>query len=197
MDSLLSRADDRRRTAHRILSELRLIERWSVYGKPMVVGAVAYGLVVAPDLDMEIYCDTLRIEDGFDILRACALHPRIHTARFANELAGPDQGLYWQLRYRLDDSQEWKVDMWSLPMAHPGPSSSALVEPMQRELTDETRRAILEIKEWLSGEPGMRCPSIYVYQAVLKDGIRTVEQFHQWREGNPTDGLTSWKPGGV
>ncbi len=90
----LARAAQRLQVAYDILDRLQLFERWRPFGNPILVGAVAYELVVAPDIDMEIYCDEPRIEDGFTVLRACALQPGTRQARFANELDGPDLGLY-------------------------------------------------------------------------------------------------------
>jgi len=195
MDTTLTRAIDRLHVAQHILAQLQLMERWSAIGNPVLVGAVAYGLVVAPDIDMEIFCDRPKIEDGFEVLRACALHPRVRKARFANELNGPDMGLYWQLRYLHEDGQEWKIDMWSMQHDHPGPTSTALVEPMKQVLTEETRQTILELKAQILLDPPLQCGSIHIYRAVLDDGIRNLEQFKIWLEHHQTDGLTTWKPG--
>jgi hypothetical protein len=194
MDTALSRVADRLRIAQHILADLQLIERWHTFGKPIIVGAVAYGLVVAPDIDIEIFCDEPKIRDGFAVLRDCALHPRVRKARFANELDGPDQGLYWQLRYQYGNGQEWKIDMWSVRHSHPGPCSATLVDPMKQALTDETRRIILEIKEQILLDATFHCASIHIYRAVLDDGIRNVEQFRMWLERNPATGLVTWTP---
>lgn len=171
------------------------MERWRPFGRPVLVGAAAYGLLAAPDIDLEVYCAEPRIEDGFAVLRACSLDPRVREARFANELNGPDQGLYWQIRYRHESGQVWKIDMWAVRHDHPGPTSLALVEPMKRVLTAETRQAILEIKEAILLDPGWKCPSIHVYRAVLDDGIRSLEGFRVWLDRHETDGLANWKPG--
>ena len=194
MDTALSRATEKLRIAQYILADLQLIERWHVFGKPIVVGAVAYGLVVAPDIDMEIFCDEPKIQDGFEVLRACSLHPRVRKARFANQLDEPDQGLYWQLRYRHETGQEWKIDMWSMRHDHPGPNAAALVEPMNQALTDETRQVILELKEQTLLDATLQRGSIHIYRAVLDDDIRNVKEFRMWLERNPTDGLITWRP---
>ena len=47
---------------------------------------------------MEIFCPDLRIEDGFEIIRSCALHPRVTKVRFWNALGPPHHGLYWTVR---------------------------------------------------------------------------------------------------
>jgi hypothetical protein len=143
---------------------------------------------------MEIYCDEPHIEDGFTVLRACALQPGTRKVRFANELDGPDQGLYWQVRYRHETGQEWKIDMWSVRHDHPGPTSASLVEPMKQALTDETRQAILEIKEGLLLDPAVPCGSIHIYRAVLGAGVRTLSGFKAWLADNRMDGLIDWKP---
>jgi hypothetical protein len=194
-DNALTRADNRLHIAQHILAQLHLVERWRAFGDPVLVGAVAYGLVVAPDIDMEIYCDEPKIEDGFAVLEACALHPRVRKARFANKLEGPDMGLYWQLRYLHEDGQEWKVDMWSVRRDHPGPLSVDLIAPMKQALTAETRRTILELKEQLLLDPTLQCGSIHLYRAVLDDGIRSIDQLKNWLEHNEVDRLTAWQPG--
>ncbi|MDP9382963.1 MAG: hypothetical protein M3Q29_23070 [Chloroflexota bacterium] len=129
---------------------------------------MAYGLVVAPDIDMEIYCEWPRVENGFAIVSQLALDPSVWKVRFSNELEGPDRGLYWQLRYRDPESEArevWKIDMWLLGEDHPGPRSAGLVQPMREVLTPERRAAIL----W-------------------------VEEFEEWFVGHGPLGLSTWRP---
>lgn len=195
-DPVLERAETRRQTALGILIELDLAALWQQRGgAPCVVGAVAYGLVVAADLDLEVFFPGApTVEDGFAVLAACARNPRVVKARFSNRLAEDDQGLYWQLRLRGPDGAEWKVDMWSARADHPGPLARDLVEPMRRCLNAKTRRAILEIKEHLLGAPEPPPASIRVYQAVLDGGVRTPEEFRRWMIDHPAAGLTRWHP---
>ncbi len=181
--------------AHEILTRLQLFERWQVFGTPVLVGAVAYGLAMAPDIDMEIYCDVPRIEDGFVVLRDCALHPNVCKARFGNYLNEADEGLYWRLIYRTGDGTDWKIDMWSLRRDHPGPCAAQLVEPLRQALTPGTRRAILELKALVQDEFAPRHPSIDIYRAVIDGGVRTSAQLETWLERHPRDFLTFWKPG--
>jgi len=194
MEPIVARAAERLAMAKHILTQLQLIEHWSRFGNPVIVGAVAYGLVVAPDIDIEIFCETPAIPDGFAVLQACALHPRVSKAQFANKLAKPDQGLYWQLRYLGEDGQTWNLDMWSLRHDHPGPYAAALVAPMKQALNDEARHAILTIKEQVLSDISLHCGSINIYRAVLDDGIRTTEQFRLWLDQHQTSELLSWKP---
>jgi hypothetical protein len=180
--------------AERILRELRLIERWQCYGRPVVVGAVAYDLVVSPDVDMEIYCPDPKIEHGFEVLGACALHPGVIGAKFVNALAQRDKALYWQLRFVDDADLEWKIDMWSAPRDYDLPRSEFLIEPMKRALSPAIRAVILDLKEARAADKSLVCPSIDLYRAVLEDGVRTVDALKVWLGCHKTGELTDWRP---
>jgi hypothetical protein len=194
VSDVLTRATTRRQTAEHILADLALLERWDAYGRAVVVGAVAYDLVVSPDIDLEIYCPELRIEHGFVILTACALHPCVTHARFANHLRDRDRALFWQLRYRHEDGCVWTVDMWSASADYALPRAENLVEPLRAALCQETRAAILRLKEHRTRDPALECPSIDLYRAVLDDGVRNVEQLRRWLEEHQTGELSDWKP---
>lgn len=194
MDSgeLLRRQAERQGAAAAILSRLDLMARWSQVGSPKLVGAAAYGLMVARDIDIEIYCDSPAVDPGFEIVSELARQDAVWKIRFSNELGRPDQGLYWQIRYRATEPKVWKIDMWLLGHDHPGPRSLDLVEPMRRVLTDETRAAILAIKETLLGETDVH--AIEIYEAVLDYGARSVDEFRAWQRRRKPGGLTSWRP---
>jgi len=182
--------------AEGIVADLDLVRQWQRFGRPVLVGAVAYDLLVDPDIDMEIYCSDLKIEHGFAVLGECALNQRVAKARFADELAGRDKALYWQLRYRHDDGTEWKIDMWSAPNDYDLPRGEHLVEPMRAALTRETRSVILELKELRAQDVSLRCPSVDLYRAVLDDNVRTPEQLRTWLESHETGRLSDWTPKG-
>ena len=194
MTDLLERATQRRQIALHILKELSLLDRWSAFGRPVLVGAVAYDLVVSPDIDCEIYCPELRIEDGFRVLSACAQHPSVTQAYFSNHLSGPDKALYWRLHYRDTNDEIWKIDMWSAHEDYDLPRSEHLVEPLRRVLTPATRAIILTLKERRQINPVLDCPSINLYRAVLEDGVRTEEELQQWIRAHPHSGLSLWRP---
>ena len=194
MTDVIELAADRKMVAESILADLDLVRKWERFGRPVLVGAFAYDLLVDPDIDMEIYCPDLRIEHGFQILGECALNHRVTKARFSNELAGRDKALYWQLRYRQNDGREWKIDMWSAPEDYDLPRSEHLVEPMRACLTPETRRAILELKELREHNSSVQCSSIDLYRAVLDDSVRTSRDLSAWLESHETGKLTDWKP---
>ncbi|MDB4895570.1 MAG: hypothetical protein JWN15_1832 [Firmicutes bacterium] len=54
-----------------------MMERWSEIGHPVLIGATAYDLMVAPDIDIEIFRSQPTLQDAFMVLSAYAGHPRI------------------------------------------------------------------------------------------------------------------------
>lgn len=194
MDDLLLRAEHRRERALRIIQELGLLRRWSRRGSPVIVGAIRHGLVVALDIDMEVYSEHPRIEHGFEVMSEVARLPGVWKIRFTNQLDDDDDpGLYWQIRYRDQEGEVWNVDSWLLGHDHPyAHGAERFADAMAKALTDETRRAILEIKESLQGEEVVR--GIDIYRAVLEGGVRSPSEFRCWVAEHRSSGLVLWMP---
>ncbi|MGW1835436.1 hypothetical protein [Streptomyces sp. NPDC002067] len=187
------RAVRRRTAALDVLGTLGLLDRWRPLGRPVLVGSVALDLVVEPDIDLEIYSPAPSVARGFAALTPCAELPGVRRLRFTNALDLSDQGLYWRLDYEADSGDTWQIDMWWLADDHPGPRAADLVGPLRAALTEETRDAILTIKEAAAAE-GEPLPGIWVYRAVVADGVRGYPAFTAWRARTATDRLTSWRP---
>jgi hypothetical protein len=194
-DDLFHRADERREKALALIEDLELVRRWSEVGRVELVGAVVYDLVVSADIDMEVFTHgTPRIRDGFRVLAELAEHPRVTKARFRNALGSADQGLYWQLRCRDDEGDEWKVDIWTLDEDHPGPLSTSLVEPMRAAVGVEQRTHILTLKEARIAGAMRGVASIDIYRAVLDGGVTTPEELQSFLGPDYTPSLTPWLP---
>ncbi|PWV94513.1 hypothetical protein DFQ01_13078 [Paenibacillus cellulosilyticus] len=192
--TIVEQADRTKETAHQILRELQLLERWREVGEPIVVGATAYELMISPDIDMEIYCDLPKASVGFQVLAQCVEHPNVTSAKYVNLLDTEDQGIYYQMKYRHEDGIEWKLDMWLMAHDHPGPCARDLVEPLKAALTDDKRHAILDIKQHIQQTPGLQAPSIQIYEAVIDWDVRNIDQFLSWQAEHGVEGLTHWKP---
>ena len=128
------------------------------------------------------------------MLGECARHSLVVGAGFLNALAGPDKALYWKLRVKDRDGEEWKIDMWSAPEDYDLPRSEDFVAPMCAALTPETRAAILRLKEMRRCDETIRCLSIDLYRAVIEDGVRSPDELRHWLGSHETGALTGWKP---
>lgn len=194
MRDVIELAAIRRKVAEKILTDLDLFRKWERFGRPVMVGAFAYDLLLDPDIDMEIYCSDLRIEHGFQVLSECALNQRVTKVRFFNELTGRDKALYWQICYKENNGTEWKIDMWSAPKDYDLPRAEHLIEPIRASLTPETRRIILELKAQRLIDSSLRCPSVDLYRAVLDDDVRTSDDLRTWLASHETGKLSDWRP---
>ncbi|WP_018348705.1 hypothetical protein [Longispora albida] len=171
------------RAADAVVADLGLAELLRAAGDPVRVGSSALGLMVARDIDITVVCP--RLDEGVartvvNIGADLGLHPRVREVRFRDDTGvwntDPDypDGLYLGPAYRAPGGADWTLDIWFVDEPHRQPDLRH-VRDLPPRLTDETRRAILEIKRaW----PGM---SSDVYLAVLDDGVRTAGQFEAWR----------------
>jgi hypothetical protein len=190
-DGLLHRQQRRQADAYTVIDTLDVLERWRRFGVPFLCGAVAHGLLVAPDIDVEIFGHP-RASAGFALVSEWADDPAVRRVLFINALDGDDAGLGWEIRYRLRDV-DWSVQMWLLPVDYSGPRSAALVEAMRDALDRTARCAVLRIKEALVRRAGAY-RSIDDYRAVLDDGVKDLDEYDEWCRLHSSTGLISWKP---
>jgi hypothetical protein len=94
----------------------------------------------------------------------------------------PD-GLFLQVRYRSPRPRDWGLDLWFVDQPQRQPDLTHLRTLLPR-LTDETREAILRIKEEWTPRPeyGRSVNGTLIYEAVLDGGVRTLPDFAEWLE---------------
>jgi len=177
-----------------VIENLNLMSFWKeAGGDPYLVGALAYDLALLPDIDIEIFCEIPRIDDGFRILNVCAHQPGCLRTHFSNKLDEPDQGYYWQVRYQQPNGHLWNVDMWSMRFDHPGPTSRDMIKPMQQALDRDKRQTILTLKHAVKDDPNVTCPSIFLYQAVLADSVHNYDELLDWLSKHCVEGINDWR----
>jgi len=185
---LLARQDALPAEARAVLADLDLVRLLEPVGRPVVVGSATLGLMAWRDIDFNVMCDELDIDRIFTAVRPLAANPGIYRLRFANE-HGPfnstgrpeDDGYYWGVHYFTGGTlagDRWKIDVWFLPEGSPRPEF-ILIERCRRELTPETRLAILRVKNAWYEQPAYRHTvlSVDIYDAVLDHGVRIPAEF--------------------
>ena len=178
-----------------IVNETGVIDIWRGIGAEVnPVGSFAMGLMIKhQDIDMHIYTDPFSIEDSFKAAGRLAEVPGIQDMTYTNGLEMEDRCLEWHAHYRAENG-----DMWKMDMIHIRKDSryvgyfEQVVERVKAVLTDETRHAILTIKQALPDEEGVM--GIRIYRAVLEGDARDLAGFRQWELGHPMNGIEHWMP---
>ena len=183
--ALLSRATALQLEANTVVQTLDLQARLERLGSPEVVGSVVSGLMVWRDIDFSVGCPRLTLVQAWDALRPLLINPQVSRLDYRNQTGErsptedpADQRLYVVLHYESEPGTEWKIDLslWTVE-APAGPG--ALLADLQRRLTDETRLAILWIKDVWHRLPVYpeEIGGFEVYDAVLNHGVRAPEEF--------------------
>ncbi len=199
MNPLLSRARRRQDRAMQVIDDLDLLHLWARFGKPVVVGSVRHGLVVEPDIDIEVYSDNPRIDEGLSVMAQVVTSPNVVAVIFRNDHDTRGKWLYWEVQYRDDDEKTWTIETFHCgpgdPYAH---FSERLAEGMKRIMTEKHRLAILGIKESLCDRGVMRkYRSFDIYRAVMEAGVDSLNEFLGWIETGKAVGISDWVPGGA
>lgn len=195
MDPILAYAAANQAQARTVVRDSGLEVAWrSVGAEPRLVGSLRTGLLMKHrDIDFHIYSSPLRLGDSFAAIARMAENPRIRRIEFANLLDAPDQCLEWHAWYACDDGELWQLDMMHLPVgsAYDG-YFERVADRIAAVLTDETRHAILQLKYETPEEE--KIMGIEYCMAVLRDGVRSYDQFLSWRKAHPAQGIVEWMP---
>ena len=191
MSTLEERAEARRLRALELLAELRVLEHLSELGTVEVTGAVAHGLVVARDIDVDVTAAVLDAPGCIAVVGELAADPRVVRIVYTNAT----ERFGW-LSFDIvcaDGGERWTIELY---VNGPGASflgwTSELASVLSRVLTPEQRHAILELKEELADDPQYR--SMDVYRAVVDDGVRGLDAFVAWRSEHGSEELARWLP---
>jgi hypothetical protein len=195
MHPLLDKAARLSARARQIVRELKIVENWEAVGaRAELVGSLRTGLLIHnQDVDFHVYSQPLVISDGFRAVGRIASHPHIRSVSYSNLLEAEDRCLEWHATYSPNAEESWQIDMIHI---HPESPYVGVFEDVadriQRALSPETRCAILAIKDAVPA--GQKVMGIRVYQAVIRDGVRTYAEFCEWDARNPSAGIITWAP---
>ncbi|MFJ6268314.1 hypothetical protein ACIQ1D_11350 [Lysinibacillus xylanilyticus] len=191
----LERAAKRKLQAEKILDELQLIQKWNTVGNCFIVGAAAYDLIVTPDIDIETFCKVPNPQIIMSELALLTLNKNVIELKYRDYTSTDFNGHYFKLIYQ-SEGIDWNIDMWLFSNERSGALSRDLVQFMKDNLTEETRKAILEIKEALL-ELNEKYSSIFIYQAVLEYGVKHIDGFLAWTKNHNTTVPFHWQPNSI
>lgn len=195
MSAYAERAAENTRRAQQIIAALDLQRLWQSIGAEVrQVGSMRMGLLAKHrDLDFHIYSDRIDIRSDFDVMGRLASCPGITRIAFGNSLDTDEACIEWHAWYRDGENEIWQIDLIHiLRGSRYDGYFEQVAERIAAALTDERREAILRLKFETPDE--LKIMGIEYYQAVIRDGVRTWNEFEAWRQAHPAEGIVEWEP---
>lgn len=195
MNDILRLAERNSRTAMEIIRRTRLVEIWREAGAdPHMVGSLAMGLLMKHrDIDFHIYSSPVTADGSFAAMARLAECPEIRRIECRNLLHSPEACIEWHAWWAEEEGEEWQIDMIHiLRGSHYDGYFERMAARISAALTDRTRETILRLK--FETPDDCHIMGIEYYQAVLRDGIRTWDEFAAWRTAHPVTGIVEWMP---
>ncbi len=195
MRNLLTLSEKNQQRAWEIIKETDIIAIWESVGATInLIGSLRLGLMMKHcDIDFHIYSSPFSLADSFVAMAKLAEHPSIKRIEYTNLLDEEDACLEWHAWYEDREGKMWNIDMIHIIKGSRFDGYfEEVADRIAAVLTEETRNAILRLKyETPDNEKIM---GIEYYQAVIAGGVRTFDEFIQWRKENPIVGILEWKP---
>jgi predicted nucleotidyltransferase len=195
MENILQSANQIQKKAWSIIEETGVVNHWTSIGATInLVGSLKTGLMINNrDIDFHIYTNPVKLSDSFSVISRIAENKRIKTISYTNLIEAEDKCIEWHAFYDDQDRNSWQIDMIHILIGSPYVNYfENVAERISSVLTDETREAILRIKNAIPIDK--KVMSIQIYQAVIEGGVRSLKAFWKWKEQNPNDGIVTWVP---
>jgi hypothetical protein len=182
---LLQRADALKSEAARVVAELDLVALLGRLGEVEQVGSSVSGLMVWRDIDVGARCRDLSRDRAWEALHPLLVNPRVMAVDFHDETGDrspsglpSDQRYSYVVHYEPNGGDVWRLDL-SLWLSDAPRNQVAQLDEIRGRLTDETRLAILWIKDVWHRLPvyPQEVGGVEVYEAVFEHGVRTPDEF--------------------
>lgn len=194
-EMLISKSLQMQHEAMDVISKTHIIDFWREAGFDVnVVGSLAMNLMMKHrDIDLHVYSSPLILQDSFAVMSRLAADPKIIKIECRNLLHTEEQCVEWHAWYGSCDNEIWQIDIIHiLKNSRFDGYFELMAKRIKAALTDDMRVNILRLKaETPDNEHIM---GIEYYQAVMRDGIRTMPEFIRWRELHPASGIIEWMP---
>ncbi len=193
MENILQLAQQNAQQAFAMLRQSRAVTAWDLQGAEVhIVGSLACGLYFdSHDIDLHVYTDPFDMEDAFAAMAMIAQQKGFKRLTCQNLLDTPEACVEWHVFFEDERGQEWNLDIIHIMRSsrYDGyfEKQAAAIKEM---LTDDTRTAILNIKKARPKTPHIG--GIWIYTAVLRDGVRTAEQFNEWYAKQDKNQILCW-----
>ena len=148
---------------------------------------------IGAQIDFHIYTPSLNLADSFRAMARLAENTSVKKIECVNLLHTIEECIEWHAWYQDSDNTLWQFDMIHIRKGSRYDGYfEKVAERISSVLTDETKRAILQLKN--ETPESEKIMGIEYYQAVIRDGVRTYAGFEEWRKKHPVAGVLEWMP---
>lgn len=169
-----------------IIEAFAFLDLLAGFGEVRLVGSVALDLVVKPDIDFHLVVDQSQVVEVTK-----AITGELIADERLSELRISDYLTMGSLKIGIDNlpgrSTDWSVDIWITSTI--STTGFEELEKFKSLLNEENRKAILEIKRHYF-EKGQLPDGLspIIYRAVLKEGVKNLQDFQDYYERGPGGG---------
>lgn len=175
-----------RNQADKMMTITKIMDVFAKHGHLLPIeGSYLYELMMYPDLDIALTSDSATKQDFANLMQDLAAHPAVRGLSTADTInfnlsKRPMPKGYWIGVDIPFENDRWGIDCW---LQQPDWGTDQLNDYADRliNLDQLAKDAVLAIKYELirNGTYGKQYSSSDVYDAVLNDGVRTVEDFQK------------------
>lgn len=181
--------------ANEVLKELDLQKFWENHGcRVNLIGSLAMGLLVKHlDIDIHVYSSGITEESSFAIVADLAKNPSIKEIRCINGLHTDEHCMAWHVIYEDANGESWQLDMIHIESGtrYDG-FFEHMAERINERLTEKQRQTILRLKYETPDDEEIH--GVEYYQAVMENGVNTLEAMRAWVKTHRNSGGTYWMP---
>lgn len=184
-EQLVSRQNWLQQQASQLLHDLKLMDILRVAGQPKIAGSAELGLMVWPDIDLEVVSpEQPELSLALDIVRRLMLEAGMRKLNIVDErqTSNPDipKGIYIGPDVKHGEL-EWQVDIW-IVNSDEANTRHQLAERIRSMLNDSNRSTILQIKQVVAASDKYHrgISSVDIYAAVLDQGVSDMAGFEAY-----------------
>lgn len=195
MIDITEEAEKNSQKAWEVIKDTDIVNIWKSVGAEInLVGSLNMGLFMKHrDVDFHIYTPTLDIANSFKAMAKLAENPSVKKIEYTNLIDTEECCIEWHAWYLSRENELWQLDMIHiLKGSRYDGYFERMAERIKAVLTDETKNAILKLKN--ETPETEKIMGIEYYQAVIRDGVRSYPEFTEWRKQHPVTGVIEWIP---
>lgn len=188
-------AKENQEKAFHVLNESGIKDIWECAGcRVNLVGSLRMGLLAShKDIDLHVYSSDITEQSSFAIAALMSALPGVIEITSINGLHTNEHCMAWHVTYRSSQGEDWKFDIIHIES---GSQYDGYFENMAdrivKVMTPDQRDRILELK--FQTPAGETIHGVEYYEAVIADGITTLQELRDWIKQHRLKSPYYWIP---